>query len=44
MKRWTAEFKRGRELIEDDPSSGRPLEVTTPEKIAEVEAMMEADR
>ena len=31
LKKWTAEFKRGRESIEDDARSGRPKDATTDE-------------
>ena len=46
LKRWAAEFKRGRESIEDDAGSGRPVEASAPEieKVAEVEAMVMSDR
>ena len=32
VKKWCAEFKRGRTSVEDDPRSGRPREATTTEK------------
>ena len=44
VKKWAVEFQRGCESIEDDPRSGRPVEATTSEKVAEVEAMVMADR
>jgi transposase len=30
IKKWAAEFKRGRTSLEDDPSEGRPKSATTP--------------
>ena len=30
VKYWSKQFKWGRKSIEDDPRSGRPVEVTTP--------------
>ncbi len=36
VARWAAEFKRGRESIGDDPHTGRPVKVTTPELCAAV--------
>ena len=44
VAKWAAEFKRGRQSLEDDPRSGRPLEVTTPEVIRRVEDLVMADR
>jgi len=31
IKKWAAEFKRGRTSLEDDPREGRPKSATTPE-------------
>lgn len=36
VKKWTAEFKRGRESVEDDPRAGRPSTSTTEENIGKV--------
>jgi histone-lysine N-methyltransferase SETMAR len=30
IKKWAAEFKRGRTSLEDDPREGRPKSATTP--------------
>ena len=32
VKKWVAEFKRGRESFEDDPKSGRPASATSQKK------------
>jgi histone-lysine N-methyltransferase SETMAR len=36
IKKWAAEFKRGRTSLEDDPCEGRPKSATTPEIIEQV--------
>jgi transposase len=40
IKKWAAEFKRGRSSLEDDPSEGRPKSATTPEIIEQVHDMV----
>jgi histone-lysine N-methyltransferase SETMAR len=44
LKKWCAEFKRGRESLEDDPRSGRPNTATTQEIIEVVHDMIMGDR
>jgi histone-lysine N-methyltransferase SETMAR len=44
IKKWAAEFKRGRTSLEDDPREGRPKSATTPEIIEEVHGMVLDDR
>lgn len=44
VKFWKAEFVRGRTSVLDEPSTGRPMEVTTPEMINKVHDMIMADR
>ena len=44
VQKWTAEFKRGRESLEDDPGSGRPATATTQENIDRVHHMVMDDR
>ena len=36
IKKWAAEFKRGRTSLEDDPREGRPKSATTPEIIEQM--------
>jgi len=36
IKKWTAEFKRGRTSLEDDSREGSPESATTPEIIEQV--------
>ncbi len=40
VKKWAAEFKRGRDSIEDDANCGRPVEVTTNEVCDSVEKLV----
>jgi len=44
VKRWVAKFKRGRDSLEDDPRSGRPVEVMTKEVCRAVEDLVMEDR
>ena len=40
MKKWTAEFKRGKESLEDFPRSGFPSTATTQENIDRIRKML----
>jgi hypothetical protein len=40
IKKWVAEFKRGRTSLEDDPREGRSRNATTPESIKHVHDMV----
>jgi len=40
IKKWAAEFKRGRTRLEDDPREGRPKSATTPETIEQGHDML----
>ena len=44
VKKWDAEFKRGRDSPEDDPRRRRPVNVTTQETIAKSYYIIMADR
>jgi len=44
IKKWAAEFKRGRTSLENDPREGRPKSATTPEIIEQVHDMVLDDR
>ena len=44
IKKWAAEFKRGRTSLEDDPGEGRPKSPKTPEIIERVHDMVLDDR
>jgi histone-lysine N-methyltransferase SETMAR len=44
IKKWAAEFKRGRTSLEDDPREGRPKSATPPEIIEQVHDMLSDDR
>ena len=40
VAKWSAEFKRGRDSLEDDPRPGRPADVISQEMINRVERLM----
>ena len=44
VKKWAAEFKRGRESVEDDRRSGHPKDATTDEKVKVVHTLVMCDR
>ena len=44
VKKWAAEFKRGRESLEDDPKSRYPSTATTQENIDRIHQMVMNDR
>ena len=44
VKKWDAEFKRGRESIENDAKSGRPKDATTDENVEIVHNPVMCDR
>ena len=44
IKKWAAQFKRGRTSLEDDPLEGRPKSTTTSEIIEQVHDMILDDR
>jgi len=44
IKKWAAEFKRGRTSLEGDPCEGHPKSATTPEIIEQVHDMVLDDR
>jgi histone-lysine N-methyltransferase SETMAR len=44
IKKWAAEFKRGRTSLEDDPREGRPKIATAPEIIEQVHDVVLDDR
>jgi histone-lysine N-methyltransferase SETMAR len=44
IKKWAAEFKRGRTSLEDDPREGRPKSATTPKIMEQVHDKVLDDR
>src|SRR5215468_5493586 len=44
VKFWSKQFKWGRESIEDDPHTGRPVEATSEEMCQKLESLILADR
>lgn len=43
IQKWSSEFKRGRESIEDDPRAGGPVSATTAENVKTVENLVLQD-
>jgi hypothetical protein len=44
VKFWSKQFKCGRESIEDDPHTGRPVETTSEEMCQKLKSLILADR
>ena len=44
VKKWAAEFKRGRESVEDDGRSGRPTDATADDIVMVVHTLVMCDR
>ena len=44
VKKWVAEFKRGRESVEDDGWSGRPKDTTADENIKVMNTLVMCDK
>ena len=44
VKRWVAEFKHGRQSLEDDPRPGRPVTIATPEIVNKIHDIVMTDR
>lgn len=44
MQKWEAEYRRGKESLEDDPKFGRPATATAEENIDRVIRMMTDDK
>ena len=44
VKRWVAEFKRGRQRLENEPRPGRPVTVAKPEMVNKVHDIVMTDR
>ena len=44
LKKWTANFKLGRDSIEEDPRSGRPKSATTDDQVEVIHRMVMKDR
>ena len=44
VKKWVADFKKGRESLEDDPKEGRPSTATTQKNIGCIHQMVMNDR
>lgn len=44
IKFWSKQFKHGRECLEDDPRSGRPISAVTADSVEKVKQLILADR
>ena len=44
VKKWAADFKRGRDSAEDDGRSGRPKDATADENVNAVHTLVMSDR